>query len=185
MAYIWENLRQNPVIAAVREEAVLPRAVEAAPRVVFLLGGELGRMAAMVKLVRDAGKVVLMHLDLIEGLARDKAAVRYVAEKLKPDGIITTRGHLVRLAHGQDLFALQRIFVVDSVALQTGVSNLRSTGPDAVECLPAPMPRVLRRLVQQTGMPVIAGGLVRSREDLDEILDTGVAGVSVSREELW
>ncbi len=185
MVDIWEHLRRNPVIAAVREESLLPRAVDAAPRVVFLLGGELGRMAAMIKLVQNAGKVVLMHLDLIEGLARDKAAVRYVAEKLRPDGIITTRGHLVRLAHGKGLFALQRIFVVDSVALQTGVSNLRSTGPDAVECLPALMPRILRRLVQQTGMPVIAGGLVRSRGEVGDILDTGVVGVSVGREELW
>ena len=38
-----------------------------------------------------ANKKVYLHIEMIEGFGKDEAAVRYIANNIKPDGIITTK----------------------------------------------------------------------------------------------
>ena len=60
-----------------------------------------------------------------------------------------------------------------------------SAAPDVVEMLPAPMPRVVRRLAQSLRAPLIAGGLITDKEDVLAALSAGALCVSTSDETLW
>ena len=54
-----------------------------------------------------------------------------------------------------------------------------------IEIMPAVMPGVIRRFKQEISLPVIAGGLIDSKEDIIDILKAGALGVSTGKKELW
>ncbi len=131
----------------------------------------------------NAGKVFFLHVDLIDGLRPDPVGVRYIASTLKPTGIID-QGRM-RMAHDTGLFAIQRVFMLDSSALRSGVQNVVSCRPDLVEILPGASAKVLSIAKQQFTLPMIAGGLIITKEDVYSALGAGVIAVSTSCEELW
>lgn len=178
-------LGERRVIAAVRTDETLHRAVSAPVKVVFILGGELVEIRRLVDTTRTAGKIVFVHVDLIEGLASDQAGIKFVAREVKPDGIITTRHHIVAIARKENLLTVQRLFIVDSQALATGVGAVSAGRPDAVEVMPGIIPRVITEACTKLSVPIIAGGLIRSAREIDEALRAGACAASLSMEELW
>jgi phosphoribosylformimino-5-aminoimidazole carboxamide ribonucleotide (ProFAR) isomerase len=62
-----------------------------------------------------------------------------------------------------------------------GVSRLLCTAIERDGTLGGPDLDLLRRVREQSGLPVLAAGGVRSREDLDAIEDTGCEGAIVGR----
>ena len=134
---------------------------------------------------QKAGKGVYLHLDLIKGLGQDKAAVQYLAGKIKPNGVISTRSNLLKSAKAEGLYTIQRIFMLDSLSLRTAMFSIRKTVPDAVECLPAIIPRVFSELVHEVRQPIIAGGLLKHPYELITTLRSGVKAVSISNQKFW
>ena len=57
--------------------------------------------------------------------------------------------------------------------------------PDMVELMPAAMPHVIKKICGVLEFPVIAGGLIESKEDIMDVLNAGALGVSTGRQELW
>ena len=70
---------------------------------------------------------------MIQGLSTKKVAVDFIAHNTKADGIISTKNVLVEYAKEIGLFAIQRTFVVDSIALNTLKKQIELFRPDAVE----------------------------------------------------
>ena len=175
----------NPIIAAVRNMGDLNAALSSSVRAVFLLTGDINTVGQAVRLARQANKGIYIHLDLLEGLGRDKAAVRFLAQEAQPDGIITTRSHLIQAAKSLGLYTIQRIFVLDSLSVNTGVASVLKTGPDAVECLPGILPRVFMEISQQIHRPIISGGLLQDPEEMRAVFNSGVKAVSVSKKTFW
>ena len=115
-------------------------------------------MPEAVQAVHAAGKAVYIHLDLVEGFSRDWAALEYTRQVIRPDGIITTRVNLVKHAGEIGLRAIQRVFMLDSLSVETAVKSVSHTRPAAIELLPGIIPRIIRRVCTETRLPVIAGG---------------------------
>ena len=81
---------------------------------------------------------------------------------------------------------IQRMFLVDSESLRTGIRILKGFRPDAIEALPASTPAsVLAELKEATDVPIMAGGLVRSADDVRQAVANGACAVSVSLRQLW
>ena len=58
--------------------------------------------------------------------------------------------------------------------------------PDAVEIMPGIIPRVIKRIKSEIPeIPIIAGGLIESKEDIMDVLKSGGIAVSTSKESLW
>ncbi|MDK2902771.1 MAG: glycerol uptake operon antiterminator [Clostridiales bacterium] len=182
---ISEILAIDPIIAAVRNEDRLKAALMAPVRVIFLLHGNICALADTIKSIKDADKMVFVHLDLIDGLGRDQAAVQYMADYIKPDGIITTHNNLARYAKDSGLLIIQRIFLLDSMSLDRGIAGIGQTGPDAVEILPGTLPREIAYCHTRLLCPIIAGGLIRTKDDIIAALNAGAMAVSTSDETLW
>ncbi len=89
-----------------------------------------------LKKIQEHDKLVFIHIDLMVGLGRDKEAVKYLAYNELCDGIISTKGQLVKEAMKYDLMGIQRLFLLDSEALRTGRSMLDNNSPSAIEVLP-------------------------------------------------
>ena len=111
--------------------------------------------------------------------------VKYICEVFKPDGIITTKSHLIKVCENYDVVTIQRIFLLDSLNFDTGVKSVHSCNPDAVEILPNVMPGIIKHFIEITRKPIISGGLITTKEDVIKSLSAGAIGISTSKREIW
>jgi glycerol uptake operon antiterminator len=177
-------LRSTRVISAVKSIEGLEKNLAVSSGMVFVLFGDLLTIPGIVARIKDAGKLALVHVDLIEGLAAREVAVDFLRENTGADGILSTKANLVRHAKTLGFLTVQRFFVLDSMALLNVEKQCPPEYADAVEILPGIMPRVIRRIVQIAGKPIIAGGLISEKEDVNNALEAGAASVSSSNPDL-
>ena len=85
-----------PVIAAVKDDEGLEKCLESESQIVFILYGDLIRIPQMVKKIKDAGKLAMVHIDLIAGLSGKEVAVDYIKQETLADGIISTKMAIVK-----------------------------------------------------------------------------------------
>jgi glycerol uptake operon antiterminator len=179
-------LRAKPVVAGLRRSADVEAAIRHGVGVFFILGKDIFALQESAVKAHACGGLILAHVDLIKGIGRDEAGVRFLARELQVDGIVTTRGNLIGPAKREGLIAVQRLFVLDSESLEVGLPAVERAGPDAVEVLPGViLPVIAPRLKGRNLPPLIAGGLIRSRAQVEEILAAGAIAVSTSEEALW
>ena len=185
MGRVHAALAGYPVIAAVRDQEGLERAVHSPVTVVFILRACLADLGARVALCRDHGKLPFVHLDMVAGLGRDQPALEFVAAAVKPEGVITTKPSLVKPAKEAGLVAVERIFLVDSLSIQTGTKMALARRPDFVEVMPGAMPEVIAGIRRALPLPLIAGGMVTTKEQIISLVRAGVTAVSTSKADLW
>lgn len=180
-----KQIQDNPVVASVSDLSRLDAAIQSPCTVIFLLRGNILTIPQAVQRIHQAGKTAHIHFDLVEGFSRDHVALQYMKEKIHPDGIITTRVNLIRHAKELGLNTIQRLFLLDSLSVETAIKSITSTRPNAVELLPGIIPRIVERICRETKIPVIAGGLIESKVDIISTLKAGAVGISTTKEELW
>ncbi len=180
-----EALDDSPVIAAVKDEAGLMRCLSCESRIVFVLFGDICNIASIVERIKEAGKLAMVHIDLINGLAAKEIAVDFIRTYTKADGVISTRPALIRRARELEFVGILRLFVIDSMAYENLEKQMKLARPDVIEVLPALMPKVVSRICRISQTPVIAGGLVSEREDIMSLLQAGVISVSTTNQSLW
>ena len=185
MPNITPTLTQSPIIAAVRTPAQLSRALLTPVQVIFLLGGDPETLPSLVQTARSAQKLVFVHMDLVEGFSRDAAGVKWLARAAHPSGILSTRAPILRAAADESLLTVLRIFMVDSSSLATGVRMAKSCEPTLIEVMPGLVPKAIVRLKEELRLPVIAGGMITERREVEEAIRAGALAVSTSAPELW
>ena len=179
------RLQQNPIIAGVKNPDDIDAALASSCPTIFLLCGNIFNLKEIVQKAKKAKKMIFLHVDLIEGFSRDAVAVRYIAQEICPDGIISTKNSQLKAARELGLLTVQRLFIVDSLSIQTTVKSASLVRPDTVEILPGIMPRITKQLAQELEVPVIVGGLVSTQSDIQNALESGALGVSTSCKKLW
>ena len=137
---LLELLADGPVIAAVKDEAGLAAALKSDVAVIFLLYGDVLTIGDMASRVHQAGKRVFVHLDLVDGLASREIAADFIARNTVADGVLSTKAGLCRRAKDLGLIAIQRFFLLDSMALKNIEHPPAHDPSDFIEVLPGLMP---------------------------------------------
>lgn len=150
-----------------------------------LLGGHLGQLKNIVDLANQHGKKVLLHADLIDGLKNDEYAAEFLCQSIRPAGIISTRSSVIGRTKQNGLIAIQRLFLIDSDALERSYTVLDKNRPDFIEVLPGVIPDIISEVKQRSGIPIIAGGLIRTQEHVKQAIEAGASAITTSRKELW
>ncbi len=179
------KMHGNVVIAAVNNIDHLDLAIQSACNTIFLLTGNLFNLENSIKKARKGGKKIYIHVDFMEGFSQDATFLEYLSEVLKPDGVITTRSNIARKAKSMKLFVIQRFFIFDSMSLESGINTALSVKPDAIEVLPGIMPKIIKKVREETKQPVIGSGLIMDKDDIDKALGAGAIGITTSNIELW
>ena len=180
-----ERLLNMPVIAAVKNMDGLKQAIRSPSSVVFILFGDLCNISILVRHVKEAGKLAIVHLDLIDGMNCRETSVRFLKENVKADGIISTRAQLIRYAKEIGMITVHRHFLLDSMSLENAEKHIMEKTADFNEILPGVMPKIIRRCVAETDLPIIAGGMISDKEDILVALGAGATAVSTTKESLW
>ena len=184
-AQLLELLADGPVIASVKDEKGLSAAMKSDVGVIFLLFGDVLNIGDMVARAHAAGKVVFVHLDLVDGLAAREVSVDFIARHTAADGVLSTKAGLCRRAKELGLIAIQRFFLLDSMALKNIEHPPAYDPSDLIEVLPGLMPKIICRVIGITGKPVIAGGLISDKEDVTGALGAGAVAVSTTNPAVW
>ena len=177
---ILRRIEENPVIAAIRNEEDLEDAINAPVSTIFLLHADIFNLYPTVDKVKKNGKNVFIHMDMLEGIGRDNRAIDYIHQQIKPHGIISTKNNHIKYAMGKGLFAIQRVFLIDSLSYENSVKSILSVQPDMVEVLPGIMPASYAGSAGLS-MPVLAGGFVESKDNIIEILGSGALAISTGK----
>lgn len=184
-----EKIEASPIIAAVKDDRELARALQSDVDVVFILYGNVCTIPMIVDRIKEAGRTAMVHLDLVSGLSPKEISIDYIRMRTRADGIITTRANLIRHARESGLATILRYFVLDSLALiniEKQSQQHHASQPDLIEILPGVIsPKVLSRICQMSRVPVIAGGLIHDRDDVMNALNAGAIAISTSTPDVW
>jgi glycerol uptake operon antiterminator len=183
------KIEMNPIIAAVKDDGGLERALTEDVEIIFVLYGDICTIPVIVDRIKKAGKVAMVHVDLITGLNNSKdVCLDFIKNNTDADGIITTKSNLIQHAKELELNTVLRYFILDSMALQNIEKQARSSGvkPDIIEFLPGiVLPKMIRRINKVSRVPIIAGGLIADKEDVMNALDGGALAISTTNETVW
>jgi len=177
--------RQFPVAAAMKSNEDMQVALESDALLLFLLKGDAFQLAPFVLEAHQRGKGVVVHVDLVSGIGKDRAGIQYL-HQIGIDAIITSRSQLVSAGRAEGLTTIQRLLLVDDSALDTGVRTIARAAPDIVEILPGIIfPEVAPTLQRLLPGPFIAGGFIRSAAEVARVQAAGGILSSSSTYTLW
>ena len=180
----YQALRANPIIPAVRgPDSALEAAIAGDHPAIFVLGGDIFKVLGRVG-SQGRRPQIYVNVDLVGGIASDASGLRFLSRRV--EGIISTHRHIIELSKTSGLITIQRLFAIDSSAVERGLKLIRRAQPQFVEILPAlAYCEIAAQYSEVLDLPVLAGGLLKSRENIATILEAGAVGVSTSDQGLW
>ncbi len=174
----------SPIISAIRNEKELERAIKSPTDAVFVLQANIINCKKYIELCHKAGKKVFFHYDFLDGFGKDRYGLKHF-KTLGADGIISTKSNIICYAREEGITTVQRFFIVDSKSVFTALETIKETKPDLVDLMPGIIPSAIKRFVSKAKTPVIAGGLITTKEEIIATLNAGAYAVSTSKEDLW
>ena len=178
------DFENYPIIPAVRTDADLDCALSSDVEAIFLIASDIMTVADVAKRTHEHGKLLFVHMDFTEGLSKDASGVHYLAA-MGIDGVISTRSGVIAAAKKLGVTCIQRFFMVDSRSVDTALDSIRHLSPDMIEIMPAIAYKSISHIRNHTRIPIIAGGLIDSKDEIFSALGAGATMVSTGRHELW
>lgn len=180
-----QTLIENPIIAAVRSDYDLQKSINSKAQIIFVLYGNIMTIKDICNKIKDAKKIVFIHLDMIDGIKCDHAGIEFIKKEANPVGIITTKSSNIKFAKQLGLYTILRIFVIDSYSLTTGIKNIKEVIPSGIELMPGIANKIIKNFSNKIKLPIIAGGLIETKKDVMDSLGSGALAISTTKESLW
>lgn len=178
-------VHRYPVAAAVKSNDDMHVALESDALLLFMLKGDAFQIEPFVARAHEQGKGIVVHIDLVGGIGKDRAGIQYL-HQIGVDAVITSRSQLVAAGRAEGLVMIQRLLLVDDSALETGVRTIARAAPDFIEVLPGIIfPDIASILQQLLPGPFIAGGFIRDFTEVARIQAAGAVLSSSSSYGLW
>lgn len=181
------DIPQSTVIPSVRRIRELDRALKCASPHILLSEVHIGNLQAFAAKCAAADKKVLVHADLIGGFKPDREGVKLLRNMYHVAGVLTQSAQVVLAAKRARLDAIQRVFVMDSRSLERGLASIGEFGPDGIEVLPGMLALRQRQLFDPWNetSTLIAGGMITTKEEAQQLFDCGYRAITASTPELW
>lgn len=173
------------IIPAVRHMKDFEKILNSTYKYGVFLDTHIGQLKSIYQVAHKNDKKMFLHADLIQGLKNDEYATEYLCQEIKPYGLISTRTSVIQKAKQKGVLAIQRIFLLDTNALEKCYALLDKTQPDFIEVLPGAMPKIIAEVLERTKIPILAGGLIRTPEDVRQAVAAGATAITTSNVELW
>jgi len=151
----------------------------------ILLEVHIAQLKHISKMAERHGKKMIFHVDLIHGLKNDDYGTEYICQEFSPFGLISTKANVILKAKQRGVLSIQRMFLIDSHALGQSYRLIEKTRPDYIEVLPGTMPWMIKEVKEKTNIKILAGGLIRTPEEVKRAIESGADAVTTSKRELW
>ncbi len=177
-------LNIGTIIAAVRTEDDFEAALKSDADIIFDLSPDLLNIIHRVKETHEKNKKLFVHIDLASGIGKDKSGLAFV-KKAGADGIISTRVNIIKIARELGMITVQRFFIVDSHSIDTTIDGVKASHPDMIELMPGIALKAIKKLKEIIDSPIIAGGLIEEKEEIEATINAGATAISTGKKELW
>ena len=182
----YESLERCPVIAGVNNDELLTQLKDSQCEIAYILYGDICNIHDIVDQVISYGKVPIVHIDLINGLASREISVDFIKKYTNAAGIISTKPHMIRRGKELDIITIQRFFMIDRTNYHNIKRQLKEASPDIVEVMPAGLTKMIEYVMEEIGnRPLIASGLVVERSYVTGALSAGAIAVSTTNTDIW
>lgn len=172
------------VIAAVRADGEFESALRSEVKTIFLLNPNILDIEEKVKCAHTVGKRLYVHIDLAEGIGKDKSGLVFL-KSVGIDGIISTRSSMIKCAKEAGMKTVQRFFIVDSHSVETTMDALKNSKTDMIEIMPGAAAKAVKIISSKTDIPIIAGGLITTEQEVQSALRAGASWISTGQIDLW
>ena len=181
----YESLERCPVIAGVNNDELLTQLKDSQCEIAYILYGDICNIHDIVDQVISYGKVPIVHIDLINGLASREISVDFIKKYTNAAGIISTKPHMIRRGKELDIITIQRFFMIDRTNYHNIKRQLKEASPDIVEVMPAGLTKMIEYVMEEIGnRPLIASGLVVERSYVTGALSAGAIAVSTTNTDI-
>lgn len=178
------RIAASPCCAAVTLPEHVEPALASGTPVVFVLRGNGLTLAPLVRRIHDAGKLAAVHIDLVRGLRADRASVGWLAAS-GVDAVISSHGQLMAPVRHEGMTAIHRLLLVRRGQLDSALTAIGRSAPNIVEVLPGVILPSVAGLLPNFGVPVLAGGFIRTAAEAAAAQAAGALGVTTSSRDLW
>ncbi|QQE77593.1 glycerol-3-phosphate responsive antiterminator [Alicyclobacillus sp. SO9] len=179
------KIEDQSVIPAARSIKDFEMLLDMSFKYIIFLDVHIAQLVYLRRQARDFGKKLVLHADLVQGLQHDESAAQFLCQVIKPAGLISTHSKVIATAKKHDIMSIHRIFLIDSHSLETSYRVMKSSEPDYIEVLPGMMPRLVQEVAVAANRPVLAGGFIRTTEDVNTLLSHGAAAITTSSKDIW
>ncbi|MFB6468635.1 glycerol-3-phosphate responsive antiterminator [Cytobacillus sp. Hz8] len=145
----------------------------------------LAQLKNISALAKQYKKKMIYHVDMIHGIKHDDYATEFICQEFKPYGLISTKTNVILKAKQKGVVAVQRIFLIDTHALEKSYRLIEKTKPDYIEVLPGAMPWMIKEVKERLQTPIFAGGLIRTADEVHNALEAGATAITTSKTDLW
>lgn len=145
----------------------------------------IAQLKHIKRMANEYGKKMIFHVDMVQGIKSDEYATEFICQEFQPYGLISTKSSVIQKAKQKGVFAIQRMFLIDTHALEKSYKLIEKNQPDYIEVLPGAMPWMIQEVKERLNVPVLAGGLIRTKEEVQKALEAGATAITTSKRELW
>ncbi|MBQ9155861.1 MAG: glycerol-3-phosphate responsive antiterminator [Eubacterium sp.] len=147
---------------------------------VMLKMGDISNIRKIVAYIHRFEKKVMLHMDSLKGVAKDKEGARYL-KQIGVDAVISMRAQNIRMLHDAGLITLLGAFLVDSASVNQTIQNVHTVKPDVLIAMPITVPDVIyQKLKREITVPIMGGGLGVDHRVIDHAIECGVESCAVT-----
>ncbi|MCG8395977.1 glycerol-3-phosphate responsive antiterminator [Bacillus atrophaeus] len=179
------SFHNQPILPAIRNMKQFDEFLNSSFTYGVILDIHLGQLKGVIKEAQKHGKKMMVHVDLIHGIKHDEYGAEFICQEMKPAGIISTRSNVIVKAKQKKIYAIQRLFLLDTSAMEKSMEFVGKHKPDFIEVLPGIVPLLIKEIKEKTGIPIFAGGFIRTEQDVEQALKAGATAVTTSDTKLW
>lgn len=155
------------------------------PLKVFILQDvHINHLKGMIEKAHEYNREVIVHIELIQGLANDEFGAQFLIQQMHVDGVISSKPKIIEMTQKNHCLAILRVFIMDSKSVKRSLQIIETTKPDIVEFLPSLIYEIFPTFITDIKAEVWAGGLVKNEKQIRAILKTGVKRITLSNLEL-
>jgi glycerol uptake operon antiterminator len=173
------------IIPAISNHQNLKKFLELPLTYGILMNFQLAQLEELVLAMKARGKKVLIHAELIKGLSTDEYGAIYLIQKLKVDGIISSKPKVIELCKKRGVISIFRFFLKDSMSLEQSIELTRKVSPDYLEVLPATAVGIIDYLRERISQPILLGGLIQDEAQIINCIANHAVAVTTSNPDLW
>lgn len=174
------------IIPSIRRLNDLETALKSQRETILLTEADIANLKPLVQKVHAAGKKAWVNLELLGGFGRDQVGMKLLKNYYHVDGIMSTDSTKLGMAKRAGLYSVQRFLIADSRGFDTSLRILASSKADAAEILPAEVAADLYvELRKATAIPLLAGGFIKTSEQIRRMERCGFNGITISQRAFW
>jgi glycerol uptake operon antiterminator len=188
--YNNDNVREsNSMIDIIKAQICIPvvpsmkrleKFIESDLTICILQDIHISLLEHMIKMLHAHQKLALVHIDMVHGISSDEHGAEFLCQRLRADGIISSKTRIIETTKKNKKIAIQRMFLIDSKSIERGIETLHKSQPDIVEVMPAIAYNIIPYIISKIDIPLIGGGLLKSKEDIKQGQNVGCVGFTVS-----